>query len=112
MALPKPLPLFPTYAELTDIQLNEYPQLSLFLKESPEWQFKHWSWAKTYLLYIGRNKLGHTYVRFRNGVEKFLRWSFLIDKIPIDDLRQSRYFAVYRFLCSTTGILDKQDLTG
>ena len=89
MAIAKPKPLFPTYAELTDIRLNEYPQLSVFLNGGPDWHFKHWSWAKTYLLYIGRNKSGHTYVRFRNDIEKFLLWLFLIEKTPLDDLRKA-----------------------
>jgi len=89
MATTKPNPLFPTYVELSELQINEYPQLKAFLADNPKWQFTHWDWAKTYLLYIGRNKSIHTYVRFRNEIEKFLLWLFLIEKRPLDDLRKA-----------------------
>ncbi len=88
MALTKPSPLFPTYAELKELNLSDYPQLNTFLKDKPSWMSQHWNWAKDYLLYIGRNKSEHTYVRFRNDIEKFLLWVILVDLKPLDDLRK------------------------
>ncbi|OUX86693.1 MAG: integrase [Alteromonas sp. TMED35] len=89
MAAKKPTPLFPTYIELTEHESADYPQLTKFLEQSPGWVLQHWSWAKDYLLYIGRNKSQHTYTRFRNDIEKFLLWVFLVDKQPVDDLRKA-----------------------
>lgn len=89
MAIKKPTPLFPTYTELKDLSLNDYSQLNAFLDKSPKWIKQHWSWAKEYLLYIGRNKSEHTYIRFRNDIEKFLLWVFIVDLKPIDDLRKA-----------------------
>ncbi len=89
MATKKPTPLFPTYIELTEHESADYPQLTKFLEQSPEWVLQHWGWAKDYLLYIGRNKSQHTYTRFRNDIEKFLLWVFLVDKQPVDDLRKA-----------------------
>ena len=67
----------------------DYPQLRSFLDNQPTWMRQHWDWAKEYLLYIGRNKSQHTYVRFRNDIEKFLLWVFMVDKQPVDDLRKA-----------------------
>lgn len=89
MATTKPTPLFPTYAELTELSLSDYPQLSAYLENQPKWMQQHWHWAKDYLLYIGRNKSEHTYVRFRNDIEKFLLWVFMVDKQHVDDLRKA-----------------------
>ncbi|CAI3957270.1 integrase [Alteromonas sp. KS69] len=89
MAITKPTPLFPTYTELAELSLSDYPQLSSFLDKQPIWMRQHWDWAKEYLLYIGRNKSQHTYVRFRNDIEKFLLWVFMVDKQPVDDLRKA-----------------------
>lgn len=89
MAIRKPLPLFPTYAELKELRLTDYPQLNAYLEKSADWIKQHWSWANKYLLYIGRNKSEHTYVRFRNDIEKFLLWAFLVDTKPVDDLRKA-----------------------
>ncbi|MBO1255010.1 tyrosine-type recombinase/integrase [Alteromonas sp. 5E99-2] len=85
----KPVPLFPTYAELLELELTDYKQLNTFLSTCSPWKQKHWHWAKEYLLYIGRNKSANTYIRFRNDIEKFLLWVFLIEDTPIDDLRKS-----------------------
>ncbi|GAC02898.1 tyrosine-type recombinase/integrase [Paraglaciecola chathamensis] len=83
-----PTPLFPTYVELTEFNLSSYPQLSMFLDKQPIWMKQHWVWARDYLLFIGRNKSEHTYMRFRNDIEKFLLWIFMIDKQPADVLRK------------------------
>ena len=80
MATPKPIPLYPTYIELRDITLSDYPQLNEVLSEQPNWCLVHWEWGKFFLEYTGRNKSEHTYTRFRNEVERFLLWSFLIKK--------------------------------
>lgn len=89
MAAKKPTPLFPTYAELNDFALTDYAHLNRFLTKSPKWMSQHWHWAKNYLLYIGRNKSPHTYVRFRNDIEKFLLWVFIYEQQPIDGLRKA-----------------------
>lgn len=81
--------MFPTYAELKEIALSDYPQLNAFLSERSDWQIKHWHWAKDYLLYVGRNKSEHTYVRFRNDIEKFLLSVLIVDDKPVDDLRKA-----------------------
>jgi len=89
MATPNPTPLFPTYIELRDISLNDYPQLHNFVTEMSDWQKQHWDWGKMFLEYTGRNKSEHTYVRFRNEVERFLLWSFMIKEAPIDGFKKS-----------------------
>ena len=89
MKLPKPLPLYPTYNELKDIELNDYPELNTFLNESSELdRLQHWRWGLSFLNYIGRNKSEHTYNRFRNEVERFLTWVFMVKIKPIDTLRK------------------------
>jgi len=89
--MPKPLaePLFPTYNELKNIDLSDYPQLTKLLNQEEFWFNKHWLWGKEFLLYIGRNKSEHTFSRFRNEVERFLLWTFLIKEKPMDELRKS-----------------------
>lgn len=89
MKLPKPLPLYPTYNELKDIELNDYLELNTFLNESSELdRLQHWRWGLSFLNYIGRNKSEHTYNRFRNEVERFLTWVFMVKIKPIDTLRK------------------------
>lgn len=89
MALPKPIPLYPVYSELSDISLNDYPQLQGLLNSVPKWKKEHWHWGQSFLNYMGRNKSEHTYTRFRNEVEKFLLWSFLIKDKPIDEFKKT-----------------------
>ena len=89
MATPAPYPLFPTLAELKDLNWNDYTELNSFLTNGPYWWLEHWQWAKEYLIYIGRNKSEHTYVRFRSDIEKFLLWSLLIIEKPITQLKKS-----------------------
>ena len=36
-----------------------------------------------------RNKSLHTYDRFRSEIEKFLLWTFIEKKIPIDELKKT-----------------------
>jgi site-specific recombinase XerD len=88
MKLTKPLPLYPTYNELKHINLKEYPELSAFLKDSPDWYLQHWQWGLEFLKYVGRNKSEHTFSRFRNETERFLTWLFLVKKEPMDGLRK------------------------
>jgi len=107
------LPLYPTYIELCELQLSEpefvdYPQIAQFLDKTlsidkvhtvtvdnnlshktKTWWYEHWVWGKEFLTYTGRNKSIHTYDRFRNEIEKFLLWSFLIKQAPIDSLRKT-----------------------
>ncbi|WP_103654380.1 tyrosine-type recombinase/integrase [Agarilytica rhodophyticola] len=89
MAIPKPVPLYPTYADLKDVNFDEYPQLQQFLNSSDKWWLKHWNWGQEFLSYIGRNKSEHTYIRFRNETERFLLWVFLIKQMPMDQLRKA-----------------------
>jgi hypothetical protein len=60
--MPKPLavPLFPTYNELKNIDLTDYPQLTDLLNQDEPWLKKHWLWGKEFLVYIGRvhNNIG------------------------------------------------------
>tara|TARA_B110000211_G_scaffold124537_1_gene143512 strand:- start:4557 stop:5789 length:1233 start_codon:yes stop_codon:yes gene_type:complete len=88
MATPKPIPLFPIYAELKHVRLDEFPELSQFLSDAEPWKQQAWSWGQNFLSYIGRNKSEHTYTRFRSEVEKFLLWAFLIKDKPIDEFRK------------------------
>lgn len=89
MAIPKPIPLYPIYADLNDVRLEAYPELNQFLSDSEQWKTIAWSWGQDFLSYIGRNKSQHTYTRFRSELEKFLLWSFLIKNQPIDGYRKT-----------------------
>ena len=73
-----PVPLYPTYIELNEFELADYPKLNDFISTMPAWSLNQWQWGKVFLEYTGRNKSVHTYDRFRNEIEKFLLWSFLI----------------------------------
>lgn len=74
---------------MPDIELNDYPELNTFLNESSELdRLQHWRWGLSFLNYIGRNKSEHTYNRFRNEVERFLTWVFMVKMKPIDTLRK------------------------
>jgi integrase len=88
MKLPKPIPLYPTYNELKDINLNDYPEVLAFLSDGDDWYLQHWQWGLEFLKYVGRNKSEHTFNRFRNETERFLTWLFVIKKLPMDDLRK------------------------
>lgn len=46
---------------------------------------EHWRWGRNFLLYIGRNKSEHTYLRFRTDVKRFLLWTFVFKDKPIDE---------------------------
>lgn len=87
--IPKPVPLYPGYNELLNINLREYPELTAFLSSGPDWWQKHWVWGQEFLCYIGRNKSEHTYGRFRNETERFLLWALLIKDTPIDQMRKN-----------------------
>ncbi|WP_154224377.1 tyrosine-type recombinase/integrase [Marinicella rhabdoformis] len=89
MSLFKPVPLYPVYTELKQIALNDYPQLHSLLNEMNKWQREHFEWGKQYLEYIGRNKSEHSYIRFRNEVERFLLWACFIKEKPIDEYKKS-----------------------
>lgn len=89
MAISHPFPLYPTFLELKDFDLQNYPMLAASLKELPERCSTQWTWGFQFLLYIGRNKSDHTFIRFRSEIEKFLLWSFLIVDKPIDQLRKT-----------------------
>lgn len=82
-------PLYPTYFELPYMEFEDYPKLKDFIHSGPAWRQSHWNWGKSFLEYTGRNKSAHTYDRFRNEIERFLLWSFVIKQQPIDELRKS-----------------------
>ena len=90
MSSAKLIPLFPTYNELIELELSDYPQLLQFINDpSQPWRLTLWQWGKSFLEYTGRNKSVHTYDRFRNEVEKFLLWAYLVKQSPIDEYRKS-----------------------
>ena len=84
------IPLYPTYKELCEFDFSDYPELSKLINLTDEpWRLTLWQWGKSFLEYTGRNKSIHTYDRFRNELEKFLLWSFLIKKSPIDEFKKT-----------------------
>ncbi len=91
MSIPKPIALYPTYKELKDVDLEEFPDLGIFLSSVPRpgSRYQQWRWGQEFLSYIGRNKSQHTYTRFRSEVEKFLLWSFLIKEKNCDEFRKT-----------------------
>lgn len=89
--------LYPTHKELIKLDLNDYPSLQCFFKNSPKWYLTHWQWGKSFLEYIARNKSTHTYDRFRNEIEKFLLWIFIEKKMPVDELRKTDILAYADF---------------
>jgi site-specific recombinase XerD len=89
MLLTKPVPLYPPYIDLCDFDFDDYPQLDKIFSSNEPWWLEQFNWGKIFLTYIGRNKSVHTYERFRNDVERFLLWSFIVKKKPIDQLRKS-----------------------
>ncbi len=94
MTIPKPIPLYPSYTEIQKLiksptNLSDYPELELFLNSSPDWKKVHWRWGLDFLSYTGRNKSEHTFIRFRNEIERFLLWAFLIKEKSIDELRKT-----------------------
>lgn len=93
-------PLFPTYIELKDFVAEDYPSLTRYLEQGVSWKKQHWQWACDFLIYIGRNKSEHTYVRFRNDTERFMLWLFEIHKKPIDDLRKADILSFIDFCVS------------
>ena len=89
MLLNKPVPLYPPYLDLCDFDFDDYPELDKIFSSNESWWLEQFNWGKMFLTYIGRNKSAHTYERFRNDVERFLLWSFIENKKPIDQLRKS-----------------------
>jgi site-specific recombinase XerD len=89
MSLNKPVPLYPPYLDLCDFDFEDYPELIKIFSSNESWWLEQFNWGKVFLSYIGRNKSTHTYDRFRNDVERFLLWSFIEKKKPIDQLRKS-----------------------
>lgn len=89
VAKQNPFPLFPTYDALLEWDASDYPQVRDYLNASPSWQKTHWQWAYDFLLYVGRNKSANTFIRFRNDLEKFLLWLFIVEQTPLDDLRKA-----------------------
>jgi len=85
----KPFPLYPTHIELAEFEMSEYPQLEKLFNDNASWWSGHWHWGYSFLKYIGRNKSVHTYDRFRNEIERFILWSFLEKRKPIDELKKS-----------------------
>lgn len=89
MAIRKPVPLYPTYDELKNLDFGDYPNLKSFLESGEPWWLNHWRWGQEFLNYTGRNKSEHTFTRFRNETERFLLWVFLVKSSPMDQLRKS-----------------------
>ena len=89
MAVSKPTPLYPTYAELKDFSFKSFVELHDFLISGEPWWLQHWNWGLEFLQYVGRNKSEHTFTRFRNEAERFLLWLFLVHTQPMDRLRKT-----------------------
>src|SRR5690606_18241831 len=92
-----PVALFTTYDNLKEFDIKDYPDLEELLAEGEVWRKNTWSWAKEFLLYIGRNKSAHTYTRFRSELEKFLLWAMLVDNKPIDSLKKTDILTYVEF---------------
>lgn len=90
MSIPSPQPLYPVYNALTQMTMADYPELQTFLQSGQAWRQQHWQWGRDFLRFIGRNKSEHTYVRFRNEVERFLLWVFLFCDKPVPELRKTQ----------------------
>ena len=90
MSIPSPQPLYPVYNALTQMTMTDYPELQTFLQSGQAWRQQHWQWGRDFLRFIGRNKSEHTYVRFRNEVERFLLWVFLFCDKPVQELRKTQ----------------------
>jgi len=89
MSLTKPVPLYPSYIDLLEFDFEDYPELDDLFKNEDKWWREHFKWGQAFLEYTGRNKSIHTYDRFRNEIERFLLWSFIIKKTPIEQLRKN-----------------------
>ncbi|MBK8972550.1 MAG: tyrosine-type recombinase/integrase [Hahellaceae bacterium] len=89
MAISDPYPLFPTYPELKDYHAGSFKALHDRLNELPPWCATQWDWGKQFLVFIGRNKSDHTFIRFRSEIEKFMLWCFLVADKPLDQMRKS-----------------------
>ena len=99
MAIPKPVPLYPTYTGLKELNFDEYAELKDFLESAESWRMNHWRWGREFLSYIGRNKSEHTFTRFRNETERFLLWVFLIKDKPMDRLSKADILEYADFCC-------------
>ena len=82
-------PLYPTFFELPHFDFEDYPQLNEFIHQGPAWRLNHFNWGKSFLEFTGRNKSEHTYDRFRNEIERFLLWAFIVKQKPIDEFRKT-----------------------
>ncbi|GHE82844.1 tyrosine-type recombinase/integrase [Thalassotalea profundi] len=89
MSSNKPFPLYPSYIDLLEFDFEDYPELKTLFADNSPWWLECFHWGKLFLEYTGRNKSVHTYDRFRNEIERFLLWSFLIKQQPIDQLRKT-----------------------
>jgi site-specific recombinase XerD len=85
--LKKPTPLYPTFENLIEMNLNEYTSITKLFKEP--WHEEHFLWGKSFLEYIGRNKSKNTYDRFRSEVERFILWAILVKDKKITDYKKS-----------------------
>ena len=85
-----PTPLYPSYDELVSIDVSEYPSIQSFIKNDSEFAHLLWDWGKEFLTYIGKNKAKPTFIRFRNEIERFILWSCLIKKMPIDKFKKTQ----------------------
>ncbi len=101
MAAQLPQPLYPKYTELQIYRADDYALLTEFINSSTQaWRKTEWTWGKDFLMYTGRNKSVHTYDRFRNEIEKFLLWAFLIKQTSITELRKADILAYADFCWS------------
>ena len=88
MKLKEPVPLYPSYIELRDFDFEDYPELDKVFSSNPSWWLENFNWGKSFLEFTGRNKSLHTYDRFRNEIERFLLWVFIVKQKPVNELRK------------------------
>ena len=88
--MPLPTPLYPGYDELESLNLLEYPSIKKFLEDEADFSHSIWDWGKEFLIFIGKNKAKPTFIRFRNEIERFILWSCIVKKVPIDKFKKTQ----------------------
>lgn len=55
MAIPRPIPLYPTYKDLKAVKIEEFPDLASLLADADEWKSKAWRWGHEFLCWQFNN---------------------------------------------------------
>jgi site-specific recombinase XerC len=94
---PAAIALFPTYERLQHWQAADYPSVAQQLDEGSDGFRQAFAWGREFLTYIGRNKSGATYVRFRNEIERFVIWSYQVHGKAVADCKKADILAYVDF---------------